>query len=374
MNILIAPDSFKGTLDAVEVTTILERVALSIIPTAKIIPIPMSDGGDSALSCFKIYKTGTTVTTKAHDPLMRLINVDYLISDDKTAFIESASIIGLHLVDGTKNPALTTTYGIGEVILDALDQDVTSVVISLGGSSTNDGGAGMAAALDYKFYDDEMFEFLPRGGSLHRVNHILKSTFLKEISKVNFTALCDVDALPYGPQGASEVFSPQKGATPEEVKLLESGMIHFSEILNTTFGKDFSKLKKGGAAGALGMGCRAFLSANLTSGFDYIKDISNLESKIKEADILITGEGRLDNQSFTGKVIGGLANLAKHYEVPIFAICGDVTASEQLLNDYNIKTFKCGTDSNKTIDELRLCAKNELTETARVMFNSICGF
>ncbi|MDR2267002.1 MAG: glycerate kinase [Christensenellaceae bacterium] len=368
MHILIAPDSFKETLDSDKVGEIIKSEILSAFPSYNISVFPISDGGEGALSCFMKYKNGGVIKkVLAHDPLMNVIEAEYLLYSDNTAVIETAKVIGLNLVGDKKNPSLTTSYGVGELILDALGNKATKIILTLGGSSTNDAGTGMATALGYQFRTNNGEAILPRGDNLISITSIDTSHADTRINATEFVAMCDVTTEPIGVNGATFTFANQKGAkSRDELIKLEAGVVNICDRLKSEFNVDLSSITGGGAAGALGMGTVAFLSGHLTPGFDVLMQVSNLEQAIRDVDVVITGEGKLDSQSFNGKVVGEITKITKRYNKRAFVLCGISDVSKEIYQSAGIDAvFPCSNNHSRTIAEILAVAERELRETTR---------
>ncbi|MCR4614594.1 MAG: glycerate kinase [Clostridiales bacterium] len=312
MNILIAPDSFKGTLSSTQVAEAVKKAVLDKIPTAVTECIPIADGGEGIIDCFKKILDGETVYTEVTGPNFQKLMAPLLICG-KTAVVEMAAAAGLPLAD-PRSAGLTTTYGVGELIAKACELGAENIFLGLGGSATNDGGAGMAAALGTKFYNKNGEEFIPTGFTLCEISDIKFSE-----KALNITALCDVRNPMFGENGAAYIYVPQKGASPEEVKALDDGLRHLADIL-TKCGKADFDIPGSGAAGALGAGVIAFTGGKLKRGIDAVLDAVDFDKKAQSADYIITGEGSLDSQSFCGKVIDGI--IARSGGAKVIALVG----------------------------------------------------
>ncbi len=323
--IMLAPDSFKGTMSSIKICKIIASAIKRHDPDAEIIEIPVADGGEGTVECFLEAVGGRKVTVKTKGPYFREMDSFYgILTDGKTAVIEMAATAGLPLTGDVKNPALTTTYGVGQLIKAALDNGCTRVILGLGGSCTNDGGAGMAAALGIRFLDQNNNEFIPTGGNLDRISRIDLSGRLKDLDKCQIVAACDVDNPLCGINGAAHVFGPQKGADSEMVKLLDNNLLHLAKIIKRDLGIDVLDLPGTGAAGGLGAGVIAFAGAELKPGIEIVLDTVKFDEIIKDTSFVITGEGKVDGQSLRGKVVIGIARRAKAQAVPVIAIAGDI--------------------------------------------------
>ena len=331
---VLIPDSFKGTLSSLKICEIMSSSIKKFFPDAKIVQIPVADGGEGSVDCFLSALGGEKVFITASDPYMQKITAFYgILPDKKTAVIEMSACAGLPLVENNKNPLKTTTFGVGELVLDAISKGVTKIILGLGGSSTNDFGCGMAYALGVRFFDSDSVSFMPVGESLEKVRKIDISNLDKRLKNVEIITMCDIDNPPYGKNGASHVFAPQKGASEQDVILLDNGVKNICDVYFKDYGKDLSNLKGGGAAGAMGAGMVAFFDSKLQMGINAVLDAVDFTSKIKDADYIFTGEGKIDSQSLRGKVVIGVSRVAKNYGVPVIAIVGG--AEGDLKDAYN---------------------------------------
>ncbi len=326
LRILVSPDKYKNSLSALQVCNIIQKAIIEVDGSSEVITSPMADGGEGTVSTLVESQNGKYVNLKVMGPLGKPVRARFGIIRDCIAIIEMASASGLALVPNKKrNPMETTTYGTGELIKKALDMGCKKVIVGIGGSATNDGGLGMAQALGYKFFDKKD-KLLGLGGkemiNLYRID---ASDIHKSISSCQFDVACDVANPLTGKNGAAYVYAPQKGADSIMVRKLDKGLSNFAEVIKKEFGKDIKKIKGSGAAGGLGAGLAVFLNANLKPGTDIIIEITQLEDKIKDVDLVITGEGTLDKQTFFGKSVYGVAKLAKKYNIPLITINGSVS-------------------------------------------------
>lgn len=340
MNIILAPDSFKGTLSARQVCEIMAEELTAVFPDCRITSIPVADGGEGTVECFVTALGGEVVHTRVSGPYFEPVDGFYGIINDhlgrRTAVIEMAAAAGLPLAEATErgsDPCLTTTYGVGELILDAVKHDCRRVIMGLGGSCTTDGGCGMAAAVGVKFYDADGNSFVPVGGTMEKVVRIDMSGKDKMLDGVEFVTMCDVDNPMYGPAGAAYVFAPQKGADAAAVERLDAGLRSLCGVMEAELGVQLSELAGGGAAGGLGAGMLAFLGAIPTRGIDVVLDTVGFDTAVRNADFVFTGEGKMDSQSVRGKVISGVARRAAAAGVAVIAVVGDAApGSEQMLD------------------------------------------
>lgn len=299
--IIIAPDSFKGTLSAIEVCETVSGELMKKYPDAEIISVPIADGGEGTVDAFLCSLGGEKHYCSAHSPLGREIEAFYGILPDKRAVIEMAAASGITL-EKENNALKGSSYGTGEIILDCIEKGVRRFIIGIGGSATTDGGTGMLSALGAGFFDGDGNKLNPCGENLIHIKNIDLSGLDKRLTECSFTVLCDVTNPLYGENGAAVVFSPQKGADEASVKLLDEGLRNFAVVSEKTLGKDFSLNEGAGAAGGMGFGFIAFLSARLVKGAEFILDITEFRKKAESADLVITGEGKMDRQSLMGKV------------------------------------------------------------------------
>lgn len=322
--IVLIPDSFKGTLSSTEVCRAM-KAAIDSQLEAQVISIPVADGGEGSVEALLSAVGGQRRTVTVQNPFGEPMESFYgVIHDGKTAVIEMAACAGLPLAEGRLNPAITTTYGVGQLLAHALDSGCRDVILALGGSATNDGGAGCANALGVQFYNADNQSFLPTGGTLKDIDRIDLSGRHPLLTETKITVMCDIDNPLYGKTGAAYIFAPQKGADPEMVEFLDQGLIHYSEKLQDCCGQDVSTLPGGGAAGGFGAGVVALLGGTLKMGIDIVLDTVDFDNLIADADLIFTGEGKIDGQSIRGKVVVGVAKRAKRQSKPVIAMVGAV--------------------------------------------------
>lgn len=333
--ILVIPDSFKGTLTSRQICEIVQSGIRAFYPQTEIVCIPVADGGEGCVDCFLTAVGGERITLSASNPYFEKISAFYgVLQDGERAVIEMAACAGLPLVENRKDPLLTTTYGVGELILDAAKRGVREIILGLGGSATNDFGCGAAAALGVKFYDEQGNAFVPVGGTLSKIAKIDVSGLNPLLKNLQITLMCDVQNSVYGPSGAAYVYAPQKGATQADVEVLDAGLRHVCGVVKRDLKTDVSKLLGGGAAGAMAGGMYAFTGAKLKMGIEVVLDTVGFDSLLQGADLVLTGEGKLDNQSLEGKAVVGVAKRAKKYGVPTVALVGGV--EEDLREVYDV--------------------------------------
>lgn len=341
MKIIVAPDSFKSSMSAISAANAIERgikKAGDFYNTNyDVIKVPMADGGEGTVDAVINSIGGRKIYTEVLDPLGRKINSFFGILGKETAIIEMAASSGLHLLsDKEKNPMKTTTYGTGQLIKRALDEGCKHIIIGLGGSATNDGGVGMAQALGIKFLDNEGREIGFGGQNLKHIKSIDISGLDKRIDDVKITVASDVKNPLCGPQGASAVYGPQKGATPEMIKILDDNLKHLTEIIKKDLKKDIRNIPGAGAAGGLGAALIAFLDANILPGIEIIMELSNFEQQVENCDVVITGEGSTDYQTMFGKVPYGVGQVAKKYNKPLICISGSLKEGYESLYDEGV--------------------------------------
>ncbi len=323
--VVLIPDSFKETMSSLEICNIMKKSILSRFPGCETISIPVADGGEGSVDCFLDAMGGERVTVKVSGPFFNQIDSFYgLVDGGKTAVIEMAACAGLPLVGASKNPMAATTFGVGQLISAAAARGCKKIILGLGGSCTNDGGCGAAAALGVKFRDKDGKEFVPTGGSLKDIAHVDASLPDPLLKGIEIICMCDIDNPLYGETGAAYVFAPQKGADAGMVKLLDEGLINLAAVINSCLGTNPGEMPGGGAAGGMGAGMAVLLGAKLRMGIQTVLDLVGFDAVIKDADMIFTGEGKIDMQSLRGKVVIGVARRAKVQKVPVIAVVGDI--------------------------------------------------
>ncbi|MBD1380915.1 glycerate kinase [Metabacillus arenae] len=338
MKIVIAPDSFKESLTALEVASSIEKGFKQVFPDATYIKVPMADGGEGTVQSLVDATEGQIIEKIVIGPLGNPVPAFFgMLGDGKTAVIEMAAASGLHLVPPEKrNPLLTTSWGTGELILAALDYGATHIIIGLGGSATNDGGAGMIQALGGKLLDDNGDQIGYGGGQLNKLAAVDLSSLNDRIANVTIEVACDVDNPLTGHKGASAIFGPQKGATPDLVEILDLNLQHYARVMEETIHKEVRDTPGAGAAGGLGFGLLSVLSAELKSGVEIVLKAVQFEKHLKDATLVITGEGRIDSQSIHGKTPVGVAKAAKKYHLPVIGIAGSISTDSDIVNEHGI--------------------------------------
>lgn len=338
MKIVIAPDSYKESLSATEVAQAIEKGFREIFPEAQFVSVPVADGGEGTVEAMIAATQGRAVTSIVTGPLGEAVEAQWGISGDgHTAFIEMAAASGLALVPPElRNPLITTSYGTGELILQALESGVKNIIIGIGGSATNDGGAGMVQALGAKLCDANGADIGFGGGSLMSLNKIDISRLDPRLQACSIRVACDVTNPLTGESGASFIFGPQKGATEAMIRELDHNLDHFAEVIKKSLRVDVKEVPGSGAAGGMGAALMAFLGADLRSGIEIVTQALNLEEHIHDCTLVVTGEGRLDSQSIHGKVPVGVASVAKKYHKPVIGIAGSLTRDVGIVHQYGI--------------------------------------
>lgn len=323
--IILIPDSFKGTLSSEGICHIMEEGVRHHYPQAQVISIPVADGGEGSVDCFLAAVGGEKVDAEVTGVFGKPMRAAYgLIDEGRTAVIEMAACAGLPLAEGDLNPGAATTYGVGELMLDAARRGVNKIIMGLGGSATNDGGCGCAAACGVVFKDDQGRAFMPTGYSLKDIAAIETDGLDPLLKKITITVMCDIDNPMYGKYGAAYIFGPQKGADAAMVKTLDAGLEHLNNQFKMHLEKDFSALPGGGAAGAMGAGMAAFFGAELQMGIDTVLDTVGYDDLVRDATLVFSGEGQIDGQSLGGKVVVGVARRTAPHAVPLIAVVGTI--------------------------------------------------
>ena len=319
MRVLVCPDKFKGTLSAAAAARAIARGVRRRFPDAEVIELPLADGGEGSLDVLATTGLFQIRRLEVTGPLRRPVSASYLVDGDH-AFLETSLACGLrHVPPPRRDPGATTTIGVGELIEDAVARGARRITLFLGGSATNDGGAGMAGALGFRFFSDRPQDFIPTGSSLRYVRRIDTKEVLPALAGVDFTAAWDVDVPLCGPQGAAFGFAAQKGAQPEDLPLLDAGLRHLADRWARDLYIRTDDLPGAGAAGGLGAGCAAFLGAELRSAGNLLLDLLDFDRLAAAADVIITGEGKLDEQTARGKVVAGVL---RRTSAPVLAVCG----------------------------------------------------
>lgn len=367
MKIVIAPDSYKESLSAMEVATQIEAGFREIYPDAEYVKLPVADGGEGTVAAMVAATGGRKISVSVTGPTGKPVLAHFGMTGDKQcAVIEMASASGLECIPADeRNPLITTTYGTGELIKAALDLGVTEFIIGLGGSATNDGGAGMLQALGVHLLDKAGNDIGKGGQCLSELEYVDISGIDPRLKNCRITVACDVTNPLTGPQGASAIFGPQKGANPAMVRFLDENLKHYAEVIARQTGKDVEFAPGAGAAGGLGAALLAFLDAELRSGIDIVMEAVSLEAAVKDADLVITGEGRIDSQSIKGKVPVGVAKLAKRYNKPVIGIAGSLSADVAVVYDHGLDCVFSVLNKVCSLDDALAEAATNVRLTAR---------
>lgn len=338
MRIIIAPDSYKESLSAMDVAIAIENGFKQVLPNAEYVKLPMADGGEGTVQSLVDATNGTIIKHMVTGPLGQSVDGFWgLLGEGDTAVIEMAAASGIHLVaPEQRNPLITTTYGTGELIKAALDQGVKHIIVGIGGSATNDGGIGMAQALGIRLLDNQGQELGYGGGELARLATIDTSKLDPRLAQVRLEVACDVDNPLCGEKGASAVFGPQKGATPDMVAELDNNLAHYAAIIKQQLGVDVRDMAGAGAAGGMGAALLGLFDAELRPGIEIVMDAVNLDDIVADADLVITGEGRIDSQTIHGKTPIGVARTAKKHGLPVIGIAGCLSSDCGVVHQHGI--------------------------------------
>lgn len=360
-NFILIPDSFKGTMSSETICRIMAEKIKKFVPDAKITSIPVADGGEGSVDCFLSAVGGTKKFAVVQGPFGEDTEGFYaILPDGETAVIEMACCAGLPLAEGRLDPLKATTYGVGQLMLAAIRDGVKNIILGLGGSATNDGACGLAAALWVRFINSEYGFFIPVGGSLKEIDQIDISQLHPEIKNIKITAMCDIDNPMFGSTGAAHIFAPQKGADEQTVKMLDDGLKHLNNVFIKEFGKDMSELHGGGAAGGMGAGVSALLNAELKMGIDTVLDTVSFDEKLKTADMIFTGEGKIDGQSLRGKVVIGVARRAQKTDTPVTAVVGSISDEADKAYDEGVTAIFSTNTRAVAFEKSRLFAEENL--------------
>jgi len=376
VKIVIAPDGFKGNLSALQVARAIDKGIRRVVPDALTTLKPMADGGEGTVQAMVDATGGKVMTTEVTDPLGGRVSAHWgLLSDKVTGVIEMASASGLPLVPPEKrNPLLTTTYGTGELILAALESGCRKLIIGIGGSATNDGGAGMAQALGARLLDSTGAELPFGGAALANLEHIDVTNLDSRLADCEVLIASDVSNPLCGAHGASAVYGPQKGATPEMVTQLDAALAHYADVIQRDLGIKVKDVSGAGAAGGLGAGLIVFLKAELIPGIDIVIQATNLVEHLKDADLVFTGEGRLDSQTARGKVPTGVAKRAKEFGLPVIAIAGEILDDYHVVYEHGIDAVLSIAPGPISLSQSMAKAEKLITDTAeRAIRLFLCG-
>lgn len=372
MKIVIAPDSFKGSLSSVEVVTFVEAAIRAVDKDAEIVRLPIADGGEGTVEAFRLSVGGEADTETVTGPLGQKVQASYCILPDGTAVIEMAQASGLTLLrEEELDPVRATTYGTGELIRHALDRGCRQFIIGIGGSATNDGGAGMARALGARFLDRAGRELPPGGGALDRLDRIDCDGLDRRLYESRFLVASDVSNVLCGPEGATAVYGPQKGVTPQLMDKLDGALANYARVIRDQLGIDVADRPAAGAAGGLGAGLMAFCRAQVRPGIDIVLDAARFEEALEGADLVITGEGRVDGQSARGKVPFGVATRVKRFgPIPVVALAGCIGEGAERLYDCGVDAIVPISDGSLTVKESMARAGELVKKTAEKLIRN----
>jgi glycerate kinase len=370
---VLAPDKFKGSLTGVEFCDIVEEGIKSVLPDANILKLPLADGGDGTIEILNYHLHGENIEVMVKDPIFRPIKASYLfIASSQTAFIEMAEASGMKLlISDEQNCFYTSTYGTGELIRNAIKKGAKNIILGIGGSATNDSGIGMATALGFKFLDKNDNEVIAIGKNMSQIRKIDSSNTLENLSQITFKVACDVTNPLYGENGAAHIYAAQKGANKEEISLLDEGLRNMARLFKDQFDIDIQNIKGAGAAGGMGAGANVFLRANLISGIDLIKDLIDFDAKIINADWMITGEGKLDLQTLSGKTIKGVLASSKKYNIPLAAFCGSISLSKKEIDKAGLSYTASILEDARNLEDAMINSAGYLKEISSVFIKSI---
>ncbi|MCC0648426.1 glycerate kinase [Clostridioides sp. ZZV15-6598] len=375
MKILISIDSLKGSLSSIEAANAIKKGILKVEKDAKVKILPLADGGEGTVDALVQGMNGEKETIEVTGPIITKVNATYgLLKSTNTAIIEMAQASGLTLVPTElRNPLNTTTYGVGEIIKEAINKGYRNFIVGIGGSATNDAGVGMLQALGFEFYDENNNLVGLGGKVLNEIRHIKIDNRLKELDKCSFKIACDVNNPLFGKNGAAYIYGPQKGAKPKIIEELDNGFRNFAKIVKSDLDKDIANIEGTGAAGGLGFAFLAFLNSKLESGVKIILEEIKIENELKCADFVITGEGKLDNQTAMGKAPIGVAKIAKKYGVKVIGLAGATTEDAVKCNEEGIDAYFSIVNRAMTIEEAmdKETASNNMTATTVQIFNLI---
>ena len=372
MKVVIAPDSYKGSLTAMEVANSIEEGIIKYNKNIEVVKVPMADGGEGTVQALVDATGGKIINLKVCDPLLREIDSFYgILGDGKTAIIEMAAASGLNLLHKNElNPLITSTYGTGQILNDAIEKGCRKIIVGLGGSATNDGGAGMLRALGIRFLNKDGRDIPEGGGVLKNLYKIDKKNFNTEILKCEIIVACDVDNTLCGINGATNVFGPQKGASEDDIRILDEGLSEYSKIIKREFGVDVLNVSGSGAAG----GTAAFLviGAKLESGVDIVIRETNLVEALKDSDIVFTGEGRIDFQTKFGKAPYGVAKEAEKIGLPVIAICGEIGEGYDELYNHGFTSIFSIVNKPMTLEDSIKDSKKLINDVSERVIRLIC--
>ena len=365
---IVLSDSFKGSLSSEEIGRSVKEECRRQFPACHVFAFSVADGGEGTAECFEQAVGAKRVPLTVSGPFGEPVHTFYVRKED-TAVIETAKAAGLPMAEGRLDPMTATTYGVGEMMRHAVEHGCKELVLGLGGSATNDAGCGMAAAMGVRFYDKNGKSFIPSGGTLCDIQSVDLTAARTMLSSCRVRAMCDITNPLFGENGAAYVFAPQKGADAKTVRLLAAGLIHFADVIESACGRDVEKLSGAGAAGGMGAGISAFFGGDLNPGIEIVLDLIQFEKIAEDADLVITGEGKLDMQSLGGKVVVGVAKRAQHLNVPVAALVGDFNQNAlEAVYEAGVTAVFGVNQRIVTLDEARRSAVYALRTTCRNLF------
>ncbi|SDW52545.1 glycerate kinase [Lutibacter oricola] len=364
MKIVVAPDKFKGSLTGVEFCNIVKKNILAFNPNAEVLELPLADGGDGTIEVADFYLQGKFVDVTVNNPFFKPVKASYLFSEkSKTAFIEMAEASGIKLLQKEElNCMEATTFGTGELIIDALEKGAKTIILGIGGSATNDCGIGMATALGYQFLDASGDQVEPIGKNLENIKYIETSKVHLLLKEVTFKVACDVTNPLYGENGAAYVYAAQKGASKEEIEQLDKGLQHISKLIKTQFKINPQDIAGAGAAGGMGIASKVFLKGELVSGITLIKDLAKFDENLSNTDWIITGEGKLDNQTMSGKAIQGVLESSRRHSINVAVFCGSITIDKKELENMRISYADSVIERTSNLEDAMQNSANYLHE------------
>ncbi len=370
---ILMPDSFKGTMSSSEICAIMRQRILEYFPDCAVSSIPVADGGEGPAHCFLEAMGGERVSVRVKGPFMEDIDSFYGIvqTSCKTAVIEMAAAASLPMVSGRENPRVTTTYGVGQLIRHAIENGCKKLIVGLGGSCTNDMGAGAAAGAGAKFFDKSGKEFVPTGATLEQIANIDLSELNILLQGIEVVAMCDIDNPLYGPTGAAYVFAPQKGADADTVKLLDANLVAAADTVKARLGIDVADIPGAGAAGGMGAGMVAFFGARLMPGIETVLDTVDFDHIAADADFIFTGEGKIDSQSLRGKVVIGIAGRAKKLNTPVIAVVGDIGDNMEPAYEMGVSAIFSTNRVAVDFSKAKLRAKSDMSLTMDTVLRTL---
>lgn len=372
MKIVIAPDSFKGSLTAVEVADIIGKAAEQNFPGCLLTKIPIADGGEGTLTAFVETCGGSYRELEVRGPGDQMVNARYGILPGDRVMIEMSQACGLTLIpEEQRNPMKSSSYGLGQILMHVLEEGYRKMIVAIGGSATNDGGIGAMAALGVIFLDEGGRALEPMGESLSRIADMDLSQLTPLLKEAEITVMCDVNNPLLGPGGATYVYGPQKGADEEMLLKLEGGMRNYADMIQRKLGVSLHQMPGAGAAGGMSAALVAFAGAELKSGIESMLDAIGFEEKIKGADFVVTGEGRLDGQSACGKVVHGVGSICERYGIPVIAVVGGMAHGANMIYSHGVASIMVTVNKAMELDEAMADAKGLLADAADRMFRFI---